>query len=108
MQLGAVDVFVLYCIVTVLNKRGTDVSRDSLSPAGIFKKVLEKASTSKQSSAHVKLTSPVVMSTCVACDMYLTSIQTLAQLKADVLAGRSRSNLNVKSLFYILPKIVTQ
>ncbi|KAI0213900.1 Ubiquitin-protein ligase E3B [Lamellibrachia satsuma] len=68
----------------------------------IFKKVLEKASTSKQSSAHVKLTSPVVMSTCVACDMYLTSIQTLAQLKTDVLAGLSCQDVLLPRLWKLL------
>ncbi|KAK2176480.1 hypothetical protein NP493_662g01045 [Ridgeia piscesae] len=68
----------------------------------IFKKVLEKASTSKQSSAHVKLTSPVVMSTCVACDMYLTSIQTLAQLKTDILAGLSCQDIVLPRLWKLL------
>ena len=52
----------------------------------ILKKALEKAST-KQSSSRVKLDGPVVLSTCAACGMYLTALNTLTELKLDILAG---------------------
>lgn len=78
-------------------------SAHSTERKSIFKKVLAKAtSTSKQGSAHVKLTSQVVMSTCVACEMYLTSIQTLAQLKTDILAGLSCQDVVLPRLWKLL------
>ena len=58
--------------------------------ADIFKKAMEKASSGKglgQKSGKVKIESAVVVSTCTACSLYLSAIQTLSQLRLDILAG---------------------
>ena len=52
----------------------------------ILKKALEKAS-SKNANSKIKLESSVAQSTCMPCALYQTAINTLAQLRLDILGG---------------------
>ena len=52
----------------------------------LLKKAIDR--TKKQPSVKMKLDNPVVVSTCMACGLYLTAIRTLSQLKLDIQAGR--------------------
>ncbi len=49
---------------------------------------MERAA-SRHSGQRIKSDSPVIASTCTACGMYLTAINTLSQLKLDILAGQN-------------------
>lgn len=62
----------------------------------MFKKMTEKASSSssRQSNSHSKLNSSLVTSTCRACYMYLTVLQTVTQLKVQVTAGQTAFSFN--------------
>ncbi|KAK2156726.1 hypothetical protein LSH36_206g00029 [Paralvinella palmiformis] len=77
----------LFAYADFKNVEDKRTSKMQTSPSKNFlKKAFEKAS-SKPSSDHVKLNSPVLMSTCTACGMYLSAISTLTQLKFDILAA---------------------
>ena len=52
-----------------------------------LKKAVEKTSSSRKNIVRIKVESPVVRVTCQACDVYLTAIETLAQLRLNILAG---------------------
>ncbi|XP_076453206.1 ubiquitin-protein ligase E3B-like [Babylonia areolata] len=54
----------------------------------ILKKALEKAS-SKGNGPRIKLESSVSMATCLPCALYRTTLQTLTELRMDILGGLS-------------------
>ncbi|XP_048241193.1 ubiquitin-protein ligase E3B-like [Haliotis rufescens] len=55
----------------------------------ILKKALVKASSSKTVNPKIKLDSSVATSTCMPCALYRTALQTLSQLRSDILGGLS-------------------
>ena len=52
----------------------------------VIKKALDKAAA-RSLGPKIKMDSPVLISTCRACTMYLTAMQTLTQLSMDIMAG---------------------
>lgn len=52
-----------------------------------FKKAIEKAQQTKVTNVKVRMDSPVIISTCMACNLYITALNTLTQLKLDILTG---------------------
>ena len=58
-----------------------------LSIADFFKKAIEKAQQTKVSNVKVRLDSLVIISSCMACNLYITAINTLSQLRLDILTG---------------------
>ena len=55
--------------------------------ADVIKKAVEKAASSRHSTTHLKCDHPLVYSTCQACAVYLTAMETLTQLRLNIVAG---------------------
>ena len=53
----------------------------------VIKKAVEKAAASRHSVTQLKSDNPLVSSTCQACSVYLTALETLAQLRLNIVAG---------------------
>jgi len=51
-----------------------------------LKKAFDKVS-SHQNAAKLRVDNSTVTMTCQACGVYLTALQTLAQLRLDIMAG---------------------
>ena len=55
--------------------------------ADVIKKAVEKAATSRHTTVQLKFDNPLVSSTCLACGVYLTAMETLTQLRLNIVAG---------------------
>ena len=58
----------------------------TVSSTDILKKAFEKAS-SKSNGPKIKLESSISMATCLPCALYRTTLQTLTELRMDILGG---------------------
>ena len=71
----------------------------------MLKKAVEKAASSRHSTAQLKADNPLVSSTCQACSVYLTAMETLTQLRLNIVAGEmlvhDSSRLTVIQRFFI-------
>ncbi|ESO98574.1 hypothetical protein LOTGIDRAFT_201597 [Lottia gigantea] len=67
----------------------------------IIKKVIEKASQ-KNDAPKIKLESSMSTTTCLACNLYRTTLQTLSQLKMDVIGGLSYNEVLLPNLWRFL------
>ncbi|KAH9492187.1 Ubiquitin-protein ligase E3B [Bulinus truncatus] len=69
----------------------------------ILKKALGKASSSKMSAAQkIKLDSGIAFSTCLPCSLYRQTINTLTQLKMDILGGLAYNDVLLPILWRFL------
>jgi len=55
--------------------------------ADVIKKAVEKAAASRHSTTQLKPDNPLVSSTCQACSVYLAALETLTQLRLNIVAG---------------------
>ena len=55
--------------------------------ADVLKKAVERAAAARHSAAHLKPDHPLVASTCLACSVYVTAMETLTQLRLSIVAG---------------------
>ncbi|CAG2207262.1 UBE3B [Mytilus edulis] len=79
----------------LLNYIEIDTEKASKNPSpskNIIKKALDKAST-KSSGSKIKLDSSVSTSTCLPCVLYQRTINTLSQLRMDILGGLSYNDV---------------
>ncbi|XP_055959426.1 ubiquitin-protein ligase E3B [Patella vulgata] len=67
----------------------------------IIKKAIEKAS-SKNETPKIKLSSSMSTSTCLPCTLYRTALQTLSQLKMDIIGGLSYNAMLLPNLWRFL------
>ncbi|XP_014785402.1 ubiquitin-protein ligase E3B isoform X2 [Octopus bimaculoides] len=79
----------------------TNKSSASSPTKGLLKKALEKAS-SKNTCAKIKLGSHVARATCLPCDLYQQAINTLSQLRLDILGGLSYNKVLLPILWKFL------
>ncbi|BFZ18278.1 hypothetical protein BsWGS_21317 [Bradybaena similaris] len=69
----------------------------------IFKKALGKATANKMMSAQkIKLDSDIAFSTCLPCSLYQHAINTLTQLKMDILGGLAYTDILLPILWRFL------
>ncbi|XP_064648502.1 ubiquitin-protein ligase E3B-like isoform X2 [Lineus longissimus] len=69
--------------------RATQQKEQQASPTkNLIRRAVEKANP-RQASIKIKMDSPLVFNTCAACTLYQTALETLAQLRMDILAGLS-------------------
>ena len=72
---------------STLVRRSFSSSRMCLAGADVIKKAVEKAASSRHSTAQLRFDNPLVSSTCDACSVYLAAMETLTQLRLDIVAG---------------------
>ncbi|ELT93611.1 hypothetical protein CAPTEDRAFT_162148 [Capitella teleta] len=84
-----------------------EVKHQTATSKNIFKKALEKAAAHK-TTCKVRLDSPVLVSTCLACGMYLTAIQTLTQLKLSILSGLTCQDVLLPRLWKLITDLGPQ
>ena len=53
----------------------------------VIKKAVEKAASSRHNTVQLKVDNPLVSSTCQACSVYLTAMETLTQLRLNIVTG---------------------
>ena len=58
-----------------------------MSHTDVIKKAVEKAALSRHSTTQLKFDNPLVSSTCEACSVYLAAMETLTQLRLNIVAG---------------------
>ncbi|XP_063448958.1 ubiquitin-protein ligase E3B-like [Mytilus trossulus] len=88
----------------LLNYIEIDTEKASKNPSpskNIIKKALDKAST-KSSGSKIKLDSSVSTSTCLPCVLYQRTINTLSQLRMDILGGLSYNDVLLPILWKFL------
>lgn len=83
------------------NKQQANKISASSPNKGLLKKALEKAS-SKNTGGKIKLGSHVARATCLPCALYQRAIDTLSQLRLDILGGLSYNEVLLPILWKFL------
>ncbi|KAL4223687.1 Ubiquitin-protein ligase E3B [Mactra antiquata] len=78
-----------------------DLQKASVKDKGLFKKALDKASA-KNSVTKIKLGSNIAQSTCLPCALYQCAINTLSQLRLDIVSGLSYNDILLPILWRFL------
>lgn len=73
-----------------------------------FKKAIEKAQQTKVTNVKVRMDSPVIISTCMACNLYITALNTLTQLKLDILTGLCCGDVLLPRLWKLITDVGPQ
>lgn len=78
-----------------------DLQKASSKDKGLIKKALDKASA-KNSVTKIKLDSTVAQSTCLPCALYQCAMNTLSQLRLDIVSGLSYNEILLPILWRFL------
>ncbi|XP_060602901.1 ubiquitin-protein ligase E3B-like [Ruditapes philippinarum] len=78
-----------------------DTQKAASKDKGLFKKALDKAS-SKNAVSKIKLGSTIAQSTCLPCALYQCAMNTLSQLRLDIVSGLSYNEILLPILWRFL------
>lgn len=99
----------LFCYASTLDSLDVSGKSESasMSTKNFLKKAFDKVS-SHQNVIKLKVDSDVVVTTCQACTVYLVALQTLAQLRLDIMAGLCYQDVLLPRLWMMISHIGPQ
>lgn len=99
----------LFCYASTVDSCDATGRAQSFSPSAknFLKKAFDKVS-SHQNSAKLKVDNSTVTMTCQACGVYLMALQTLAQLRLDIMAGLCYQDVLLPRLWMLISHLGPQ